>query len=361
MERAVWNEKTIFASRFAEKGKSEEEKEIRSASAKKQLLCPDENCRGYLKYCHGEKKLPYFSHFTVCNCDYGDFDKRNKPLLKAQYGLYSALCKQGIDAQQEVKVFPRHYANIVITLPEGEKIAVELANITMTAGRFEKIAEQYRRLKMKVCWVVVDDCLNPVEENHTYFIKRQLLNTSENKDMLILDSKGEVLFQQKADPNKYYDLFGHEMESENYPRIFWQKEPVEKITICDGKLLIANFYQSYEKWLSTKKRQYEKKIDEERKKREKILSDTRKETRKWRSDGLQRREIQGDMKQKQEPLVTQKNKQNANYGSCLEEIRELVKCKRCESIKPKSEFSIIDGGVDFPKLGVCSQCMYKKS
>lgn len=67
IEKAIWKGKEIFAFEISQDYNNE--KIIRQASGRKELFCPDENCKNrILKYCHGEKKQPYFAHLVNTDC-----------------------------------------------------------------------------------------------------------------------------------------------------------------------------------------------------------------------------------------------------------------------------------------------------
>ena len=56
MENAIWNGITIIASDISKD--YEKEKQVRKASGRKELRCPDTDCKHpVLRYCHGEIKV----------------------------------------------------------------------------------------------------------------------------------------------------------------------------------------------------------------------------------------------------------------------------------------------------------------
>lgn len=56
MENCLWNGKALIATEVAQI--YELEKEIRKASGRKEICCPDPECQHpILRYCHGEKKM----------------------------------------------------------------------------------------------------------------------------------------------------------------------------------------------------------------------------------------------------------------------------------------------------------------
>ena len=74
MENAIWNGESLVAYEVAED--YEVEKQVRMASYRGELRCPDEGCLSpILKYCHGEIREPYFAHRDNAECDYVLFEK----------------------------------------------------------------------------------------------------------------------------------------------------------------------------------------------------------------------------------------------------------------------------------------------
>ena len=74
MERALWNETKLVAGEAA--ADFHLEKQVRRASTEGALVCPDPECGGILRYCHGEVKRPYFAHRGAsASCGYAAYDK----------------------------------------------------------------------------------------------------------------------------------------------------------------------------------------------------------------------------------------------------------------------------------------------
>lgn len=66
MENAIWKNENLIAQDVADE--FELEREVRKASGRKELRCPDGGCKcPIVRYCHGEVKGAYFAHLTNDN------------------------------------------------------------------------------------------------------------------------------------------------------------------------------------------------------------------------------------------------------------------------------------------------------
>ena len=73
MENAIFNGNLIVALEISKD--FDTENMIREEGKYRHLRCPDPNCKSpFLRYCHGEKKQPYFAHLSNVSCDYSDYD-----------------------------------------------------------------------------------------------------------------------------------------------------------------------------------------------------------------------------------------------------------------------------------------------
>ncbi len=82
---------------------------------------------------------------------------------------------------------------------------------------------------------VICDTKKIVQENHTYFLKRYLLNESKNKDLLVISRDGLEIAQYKSDPNRY-EYNGRLFESENYENTYRECSPLTSLTFEDNEL-----------------------------------------------------------------------------------------------------------------------------
>ncbi len=104
MENGLWKGQPLIATEIAKYYPFE--KEVRKASGRKELRCPDPDCQHpNLRYCHGEKKDAYFAHLNNKHCDYADFDKENTQIMRSvRKIIYEHFKSMGYQVRLEVKV-----------------------------------------------------------------------------------------------------------------------------------------------------------------------------------------------------------------------------------------------------------------
>lgn len=261
MEKALWNGQLYTA---IEVSKSYElEKAIRQASGRKELHCPDSYCSDpILRYCHGEKKSAYFAHLNNCNCDYAKFDKETPEFMRqVKLELFDNLKNKGFNVELDVKITPHDYTHLLLTLPNGKKIAIEIGNQKTTANRIKYLSEQCANVGLELKWLIVSNDNTPVKENEAFFLKRYLLNENKHKDALIVNEEGTAVTQYIFDPNEYL-INGCKIHSDNYPEFYLETSDLSRLTVQDGELTIEGFYERYDNWLSTKKRAFDKRVEE---------------------------------------------------------------------------------------------------
>ena len=113
MEYAIWNGKIVSVHDVNEYF---DEKEIRLASGKGELLCMDECCENpRLKYRRGPKIVtPHFAHLKNSNCDYAKFDEEDTPQLKLlRQKIAETFKRKGYNVTTEKKLLKHHYTHIV--------------------------------------------------------------------------------------------------------------------------------------------------------------------------------------------------------------------------------------------------------
>lgn len=259
MENSIWNGQLLIASDIAKEYALE--KKVRKASGDKGLRCPDSDCQEpILRYCHGEVKDAYFAHLSNARCDYAEFDKINIQIVrKIKKILYEHFKENGYKVQLEVKIIDHHYTHLLFELPDGKTIAVEIGTQQLSKNRMDNINEKYKSKGIAVKWIVICDTKKIVQENHTYFLKRYLLNESKNKDLLVISQDGLEIAQYKSDPNRY-EYNGRLFESENYENTYRECSPLTSLTFEDNELSLKGFIQRYNTWLNKKQKAFNKKI-----------------------------------------------------------------------------------------------------
>ena len=259
MEKAVWNGKLFLASDVAENFQLENE--IRKASGHKELKCPDPNCENpIVRYCHGDEKDAYFAHLNNECCDYARYDKDTLPIIKTiKTRLFHSLQRKGFHIDIDVKILTHHYTPLIIETENAGKLAIEFGTKHTSANTTSFLSEQYANVGILLRWIVVDDHLTPWDESAVCHIKRFVLNTSKNRDLIIISKDGECVKQSIEDQNRY-EYCGREIRSSNYPAFFCKEATIDDITLVDTELTTINFYKSFKMWLLTKRRKFEERV-----------------------------------------------------------------------------------------------------
>ncbi len=367
MERAIWNNREITATEIAEN--YEFEKEVRSASGRKELLCPDPECKQrILRYCHGDIKDAYFAHLNNNLCDYAQFDKTNTSVLRTiRKCLYAHFKDLGYDVKQEAKILDHHYAHLLFVFPTGEKIAVELGTQRTSANQILFLTEAYNQKNIQVKWIVIGDIKRPVRENHVFFLKRYLLNESVNKNLIVINSDCSEAVQYKVDPNQYI-YNGQPLHSENYPDVYHEFSSIDSLVFEGNELSFKGFQQRYLEWLRKKRTAYEKKVENLRK-AEKMRAEReqkiqgQKRTKSLTSSMQQTTVGQVSLPKKSPQIKTLEERKHEILPYINQQLKQVkdssgerwIKCEICEKIAPATEF-VSYGGSGHLNLGTCKQC-----
>lgn len=308
MEKAVWNGKLFLASDVAENFQLENE--IRKASGHKELKCPDPNCGNpIVRYCHGDKKDAYFAHLNNECCDYARYDKDTLPIIKTiKTKLFHSLQHKGFHIDIDVKILAHHYTPLIIETENAEKIAIEFGTKQTSANTTSFLSEQYAKAGVLLRWIVVDDHLTPWNESAVCHIKRFVLNTSKNRDLIIISKDGERVKQSIEDQNRY-EYGGREIRSSNYPAFFPKEATLDDITLEDNELTTTDFYKSFEMWLLKKRRKFEERVLELQEEERLAEEQKQKHQEQMRLAELERQRRQEDMRAEQ--LEGQKHQDEA--------------------------------------------------
>lgn len=258
MEKAIWKGETIYASDV--KDKYEFEKKIRLASANGELQCPDGCCDSpTLKYCHGNKKRPYFAHKHTSDCDYDTYDKNNTQNINdVKFLIYNHLISKGFKIDIDVKIFEHQYAHIVI-YENDNPYAIEIVQNSVTARKISRIVSQYENHKIPVKFLIIGNETILQNESDYNFIRRFSLNDSANNDLLVINEEGTELYQSRLDKYRYvyqgYKLY-------DYDEIYFEKENFEELTFENFELTISGFSSRYNEWYTEKQERYKNFIEE---------------------------------------------------------------------------------------------------
>lgn len=387
MENALWNGQLLIATDIAKDYLLE--KEIRKASGRKELYCPDPECQHpILRYCHGEIKDAFFAHLNNEQCDYAVFDKENTQIMRTvRRNIYENFKNKGYNVCPEVKILAHHYTHLLFDMAEGSKIAVEIGTQRLSANRIDSLTDEYRKVGIPVKWIVLGNTDTPVRENHTFFLKRYLLNESINKDLLVVDWDGTEVAQYKADPNKY-EYNGRICSSDNYPDTYTEYATLSDLTFEDNELSFAGYHERYQEWLAKKRAAFTKKIklleEENRKRLEEIHRQAQEKKRLFREqqERLRRNKSHqsliappvsiADVQKKQAPstvvtmdITYEQRRQEVLPRMVQQEIqvrdslgRRWIKCEICGDVETEDKFGSY-GGINHVNLGVCYNCSRK--
>lgn len=260
MEKALWKNENIYASTVNES--YDFEKQIREASSKGELRCPDTNCNSpVLKYCHGNKKRPYFAHKYVSDCDYDKYDKNNSETINQIKALiFEHLTKKGFKVDVDKKVFEHQYAHIAVFKGVGF-LAVELVSDSVTSRRINRVSEQYKTNNISVQFLVVGDYVSLENESDSNFIRRFSLNETFNNNLLVINESGSEIYQYRMDSFSY-TFCGARLP--DYESVYFEKSNFEALTFENEILSISGFNDRYNSWYNQKQYKFNEFISSRR-------------------------------------------------------------------------------------------------
>ena len=368
MEFAFWNNKKISAMQIAED--YELEKEIRDASRQQKLCCPDPECKQpVLRYCHGEVKGPYFAHKNNADCDYAQFDKNSPDEIRnVRKELFKHFSNAGYKVKMEEKVLPHHYTQLLFTDENGQQTAVEIGTNHTGKHYVEELSEEYKKQNILLRWIVLSDVDKQIEENQVGFLKRYLLNESSNKDLIVINKEGNIVTQYRMDIRKYI-FYGRPIESDNYPKVYFETANLEDLILEDNEFKIKGFDELYSKWLSRKDKAFKKKCQAEIDKIERLKG--------YKQQGEQLKQKQQNKNDQNSLAEAERESPTINdksYEACKAEIlprmnqteeqvwdsngRRWIKCRICGKIDTSDKFPSF-GGPHALTLGICKECKKK--
>lgn len=390
MENAVWQNRNLTAQDVADE--FDLEREVRKASSRKELRCPDSGCKcPIVRYCHGEVKGAYFAHLTNDKCDYADFDKSDTSVLRwLRLTLYKLFSELGYNVKCEVKILEHHYSQLYFELPDSSKIALEFGSKHTSANLTDSLAGEYAHIGVAVRWLVVSDTDYGIRENELYYIKRYLLNTSKHKEYIIISTDGTKVSQSRWDCNQY-EYNGHRVFLNGFNELYAEEANLNLLTIHDGELTIKGFSDRYCLWLQRKRQAFEEEINR-LKEKERKLAEQRKhalEVELKRQEEIAKgsagRQIQANVttqtqvispiytprrstQERPHPISKSYEARKAEIIGRMnqqeEQVRDStdtrwIKCEQCGKIGEDSEFSRY-GGEGHINLGVCNDCARKE-
>lgn len=350
MENAYWNNQVISARDVGVDYITE--KNVRIASAKKELRCPDSGCENpILRYCHGEIKSPFFAHLNNCTCDYAEFDKENTGVIRnVRNKIYEHFKEQGYDIHSEVKILPHHYTHLLINMPDDKKVAIEISTNRISAKKVELLAKEYEEKGIFVNWIVLDQIKPIVLEDSTYYLKRYMLNYESNNDLLVINNACSVIAQYKLDLNEYV-YNGKSIQCVYSRETFFYSSILDKLVLKDNVLMIDGFSDKYKVWLEDRKALFHKAVFQIREDEQKKINDVT-------ESGEATDFLEFETKKKESRGITSDILQivdNNNRVARDENGTRWVKCEICGKVMTVNNFCSY-GGVDKLNIGICYTC-----
>ncbi|MDY2847719.1 MAG: hypothetical protein SOU50_05820, partial [Oscillospiraceae bacterium] len=181
MENAIYEGKMIVAYDVSKDYNFEEQ--VRSASGRRELRCPDPECKNpTVKYCHGDKKDAYFAHIDNDSCNYAKYDRSNdEDIRRIQRKLYCHF-KDKFNVCMDYKGSSNCYAHLLIEIDDFNKIGVRIVKETKspTESEIKRTTEDFNNKCIILRWIVIGDTSCEVIEDKVCWIKRELLNKDNN-------------------------------------------------------------------------------------------------------------------------------------------------------------------------------------
>lgn len=381
MQKAIWNGKIIYAYRVAED--YDEEKLIRKASERGEIMCPDENCPHRIyKYCNGDKKSPYFAHRENADCDYTKFEKNFGIMENLTLQLAKILENNGFIVKIHEKVFKGHITYIM-AWKEGETpVAIDFITHKKGVEDIEGWANSYENLNIPYSFIVADKNLDINSEKNTFFAKRYSLNETQNKYLLIISWEGNTITQIAMDRGEYI----YKEQQCPFPdelRDIYYKETTDSrdITIEDYQITIAGFSERFADWRNKRLSFFEDWKDDYEKQ---LLEEAEREKREREEEALRAKHAEEARKKAEEEatLKAQIAKEKAKaererafdiFNDHLSEKLDesdvalidpdgaaWLKCRECGLIGNPVDFISEYNGSKLRNPGICKKCLKNK-
>ena len=357
MENALWEGKRLVACEVAEN--YEIEKEIRMASYRGELRCPDKGCLSpILKYCHGEIRAPYFAHRDNAECDYVLFEKNAGVFHGLRVLLYEHFKACDYPVNMEVKVLEHHYSHLFFEWENGRKTALEIGTKATNINDVENLQKEYEEEGIQVVWLVADQPGKVITEEHTYFVKRFCLNESAKRDLIVVGYDGKHVTHYREDSNSYM-IDGQEIVSENYPKIFTYQALVSDLYFEEGELTTRGFEEEYNAFIEEKQQAFDiyKVQVEDAKEALQRQYETLRKRKEVEDIRMRVTEATGkDYESRKESILQYIDQQERPVLDALGE--RWIRCEFCGEVKEVAEF-VSFGGRGRVNLGRCQGCKDK--
>ena len=332
------------------------EKRIKRDSGKT-LRCQEPECKApVIKYCHGEKEVPFFSHIKKCDCDYSTYTKKLPSVVRmVKSELYNSFKKRGYNVEIDAKVISGHYTHLLFNFKEG-KVALEIATKDTSVCKLEELCKKYSESNIMLSWIVIGDPKQAVNEENSFFVKRYMLNETGVNDLIVISEDATILSQYRIEPNKY-EYRGEIFKSRNYPsQVFMYSSYIDELKIdARGNLGFKEFEDEFDSMAQEKRREYEDWKSQflenlEKNGRVKIIRKPNAEEITIMDSYLDKKafsELYGEFFDREKTCI------NNRYGN------RMYRCLKCGYIGDRSMFRLVgykeEGKIYFSK-GECYSC-----
>ena len=257
MEYALWNNQEIIASSI---GKDYAlEKQIRVSSKRQELRCPE--CDTIVRYCHGDRKVPYFAHRGAEKCPYNDFDNQTSQSVKAVIvAISDKLQSAGFNVERTKIAVTNHVSHLLIHCSDSLTLAVEFITTRIGAEKTNKLVSLYREAGIPAQFIVVSDKLDVSSEDQVSHAKRFALNEDASGCLMVINSEADSLKQYYWDKTeyKYQGIpFWYTRDA-----IYSESAELSALSLENGYLTITGFDNRRQAWIDDRNRRYQEWIEQ---------------------------------------------------------------------------------------------------
>lgn len=261
MDKCLFNGEIVYAFEIAKS--YDKETNIRKQGRLRTMSCVDSDCQQPVIYRHGDYKIAHFAHLkTDYGCPYDSYYRKTSGVQKKlKIAIFEQLKSKGYNVDLDVKVIPKHYSPILITLENGKRNAIEFTGKTITAKKLEDLKKAYNDIGISVDWIIVDTVNSIKNEKDACLIKRFQLNESDKQTAIIFNKETSEFEAVTFDKTEYqYNKINDPELSEN--NIFTLMFRIENLIIKDGCLAVIGFQEKFDEWVEDRKKYHEQKIQE---------------------------------------------------------------------------------------------------
>ena len=346
MQLAIWNGKRIYAREVAEDYFLE--KEVRRASANKEIRCAQKDCpHPALRYCNGDKKEPYFAHLDASDCDFSRFERNFGVMESLTIRLAQILEKNGYEVVMHERLFPGHITYLMAGKLGETPVAIDFITHMKGVEDIDGWAKSYRENNIPYTFIVADRKLDITSERNTFFAKRYSLNETTHNYLVIIDWEGKAVSQTAIDRNEY-NYKGRNCPFPEWMGVYYMESKNADVLVLEGiQITIPGFTNRFETWLYNKEQFYEnwkKKVDEQE------------EIERLRREKEARRVA--ERKKEQERLAEQKRLEEEQRRKDVEKARAKAEHERKERVIEEAK----QRAMNHPKLSavytILSGCSY---